>query len=261
MAGGVQRIRDKRRQRGAQADSVTHMAELDGRVIAIAGAGGGLGPVVAQRLADAGASLSLVDRHQEIADSLAKDLGLPDDRVDPRAVDLLDPAAAEEWANALEDRFGNVDSLLHLVGGYRGGDPIHTFDLTDYAFLHNVLVRTVQHTSRAFHSALTNSDHGRFVLVSAAAAQNPTGTNAAYASAKAAAEAWTLALADSFAGTRATANIIVVNAIETPRMREENPETDRPTFTPAEDLADAITFLCSDAASRMNGQRLSLHPR
>ncbi len=236
------------------------MTDLDDRVIAIAGAGGGLGPVVAQRLADAGASLALADRRQEIADEVARHLGLSDDRLDPRAVDLLDEGQANDWAAATAEKFGHVDGLLHLVGGYRGGDPIDSFDLTDYEFLHGLLVRTLQLTTRAFHSALSSSAHGRFVLVSAAAAQSPESTNAAYASAKAAAEAWTLALADSFMGTNATANIIVVNAIETPRMREESPEASRPTFTPAEDLADAITFLCSDSASRMNGQRLSLHP-
>jgi NAD(P)-dependent dehydrogenase (short-subunit alcohol dehydrogenase family) len=236
------------------------MAELEGRVIAIAGAGGGLGPVVAKRLADAGASLALADRHQEIADGVAQDLGLPDDRVAPQAVDLLDESQANDWAAATEEKFGRIDGLLHLVGGYRGGDPIDSFDLADYEFLHGLLVRTLQLTTRAFHSALTGSDHGRFVLVSAAAAQNPENTNAAYAAAKAAAEAWTLALADSFSGTNATANIIVVNAIETPQIRESSPGVDRPTFTPAEDLADAIAFLCSDSVSRMNGQRLSLHP-
>ena len=236
------------------------MNYLEGRVIAIAGAGGGLGPVVARRLADAGATLSLADRHQEIADAVARDLGLPADRVDPHAVDLLDPDAATEWATEIQTRFGRIDGLLHLVGGYRGGEPINTFDLSDYDFLHDLLVRTLQHSTRAFHPAIAASDHGRFVLVSSAAAQMPEDTNAAYASAKAAAEAWTLALADSFAGTRATANIIVVNAIETPAMRTGTPETERPTFTPAEDLADAIAFLCSDSASRMNGQRLSLHP-
>jgi|SRR5581483_5804305 len=236
------------------------MVELDGRVIAIAGAGGGLGPIVAQRLAKAGATLSLVDRDQEVAASVAEQLGLGPDRVEARAVDLLDPSATGEWAAAAEQSFGKVDALLHLVGGYRGGDPIATFDLADYELLHDLLVRTLQHTSRAFHGALTASEQGRFVLVSSAAAQKPEDTNAAYASAKAAAEAWTLALADSFSGTRATANIVVVNAIETPRMREESPETQRPTFTPAEDIADAIAFLCSASASRMNGQRLSLHP-
>ena len=236
------------------------MTDLDGRVIAIAGAGGGLGPVVAQRLAEAGASLSLADRSQEIADSVAQDLALPADRVDPQAVDLLDESAANDWAAATEKRFGHIDGLIHLVGGYRGGDPINSFDLADYEFLHGLLVRTLQLATRAFHPALTKSSHGRFVLVSAAAAQNPEDTNAAYASAKAAAEAWTLSLADSFDDTPATANIIVVNAIETPQIREQSPDEERPTFTPAEDLAEAIAFLCSDSARRMNGQRLSLHP-
>lgn len=236
------------------------MTDLDGRVIAIAGAGGGLGPVVAQRLAEQGATLSLADRSQETADSVAQQLDLPDDRVDPRAVDLLEEAQANDWAAAVEDRFGRVDALLHLVGGYRGGDPIQSFDLGDYEFLHALLVQTLQYATRAFHAALMRSEHGRFVLVSSAAAQNPESTNAAYASAKAAAEAWTLALADSFAGTNATANIIVVNAIETPQMREGSPEASNPAFTPAEDLAEAIAFLCSDSAERMNGQRLSLHP-
>src|SRR3954453_21706932 len=236
------------------------MTDLNGRVIAIAGAGGGLGPIVAKRLADAGATLSVADRHQEIADSVASDLGIPDDRVDPHAVDLLQESAANDWAAATEERFGHIDGLIHLVGGYRGGDPIHTFALADYEFLHDLLVRTLQLATRAFHPALTKSAHGRFVLVSSAAAQSPESTNAAYASAKAAAEAWTLALADSFDATAATANIIVVNAIETPAMRDEAPETERPTFPPAEDLAEAIAFLCSDSAARMNGQRLSLHP-
>jgi NAD(P)-dependent dehydrogenase (short-subunit alcohol dehydrogenase family) len=236
------------------------MTDLDGRVIAIAGAGGGLGPVVAKRLAEAGASLTLADRHQEIADGVARDLGVSDDRVDPQAVDLLDESEANDWAATTQEKFGRVDGLLHLVGGYRGGDPIQSFDLADYDFLHGLLVRTLQLTTRAFHPALTQSEHGRFVVVSASAAQTPENTNAAYASAKAAAEAWTLALADSFDGTNATANIIVVNAIETPQIREESPGVARPTFTPAEDIADAIAFLCSDSTARMNGQRLSLHP-
>ena len=69
------------------------------------------------------------------------------------------------------------------------------------------------------------------------------------------------ALADGFEGTGATANIVVVDAILTPRMREENPGEDFPTFTPAEQVAEAIAFLCSDAAEKMNGQRLPLTMR
>jgi NAD(P)-dependent dehydrogenase (short-subunit alcohol dehydrogenase family) len=236
------------------------MTSLEGRVIAIAGAGGGLGPVVAERLAGAGATLAGTDVHQDRPDQIASDLGLSEDRWDGRVVDLLDEEAAREWCAALTERFGRVDGLLHLVGGWRGGEPLHTASLDDWALLHDLLIRTVQHTTRAFHGALVASEHGRFVLVSAEQAQSPTNDNAAYAAAKAAAEAWTLALADGLDGTNATANIIVVNAILTPRMREESPEKSFPTFTPAEHLAEAIAFVCSDASRPMNGQRLSLHP-
>jgi NAD(P)-dependent dehydrogenase (short-subunit alcohol dehydrogenase family) len=155
-------------------------------------------------------------------------------------------------------RFGRVDGLLHLVGGWRGGQPLHEAPLADWDLLHDLLIRTVQHTTRAFHDALLAAEHGRFVLVSAKQAQAPSNSNAAYAAAKAAAEAWTLALADGFAGTAASANIIVVDAILTPRMREESPEGDFSSFTPAEHIAEGVVFLCSDAAAEMNGQRLSL---
>jgi NAD(P)-dependent dehydrogenase (short-subunit alcohol dehydrogenase family) len=232
------------------------MSELDGRVIAIAGVGGGLGPLVAKALAAAGATVAGTDRNQQLLDALGEELGGPE-RWDGRAVDLLDEEATRAWGAELVARFGKVDALLHLVGGWRGGQPLHEAPLEDWALLHDLLIRTVQHTTRAFHEALIASEHGRFVLVSAKQAQRPSNSNAAYAAAKAAAEAWTLALADGFRGSTATANVVVVDAILTPRMREEG-EGDFAGFTPAEHLAGAIEFLCSDEAAETNGQRLVL---
>jgi NAD(P)-dependent dehydrogenase (short-subunit alcohol dehydrogenase family) len=238
------------------------MSSLQGRVIAIAGAAGGLGPVVARRLADDGASLALTDVDQQRLDSLVADLDLEETRVDARVVDLLDENAAIGWPKAIAEALGPVDGLLHLVGGWRGGEPLTTAPLADYEFLHDLLVRTVIHSTRAFADALAASEHGRFVLVSSSQAQAPDGSNAAYGAAKAAAEAWTLALADHFreAGSAATSNILVVNAIITPQMREASPDKEFKTFTAAEEIADAAAFICSDAARKMNGKRLPLYP-
>lgn len=230
---------------------------LADRVIAIAGVGGGLGPLVAARLAEGGATVAGTDRNPETLASIGAGLGIGE-RWDGRAVDLLDEEAVRGWCAALVERFGRVDGLVHLVGGWRGGQPLHEAPLADWDLLHDLLVRTVQHTTRAFHDQLAASEHGRFVLVSAKQAQAPTNTNAAYAAAKAAAEAWTLAFADGFEPGGATANIVVIDALLTPRMREENPGKDFPTFTPAEHVAEAIAFLCSDAGEKMNGQRLPL---
>lgn len=235
------------------------MSSLEGRVIAIAGATGGLGPTVCRQLADAGATVAAADIDQQRLDQLGSELALPEDRWDARTANLLEADGAAGWAAAVTERFGKVDGLVHLVGGWKGGEPLATASLDDYEWLHNLLVRTVQHASRAFHDAIAH-DGGRFVLVSSTQAQNPDATNASYGAAKAAAEAWTLALADSLAESGATANILVVNAILTPAMREESPDNPFESFTSVEDIASSIRYLLSDAAQKMNGQRLELHP-
>jgi NAD(P)-dependent dehydrogenase (short-subunit alcohol dehydrogenase family) len=229
---------------------------LDGRVIAIAGGAGNLGPTVVRRLADAGARACVCGRDRDGLDALASEIDTP---IETDVVDLLDAPATNAWATDLAARHdGRVDGLVHLVGGWRGGKPIEEAPLEDWDFLSALLVRTLQHATQAFAPALMESGRGRFVLVSAGQAQAPTNPNAVYAAAKAASEAWTLALADRFKGTGATANIVVVGAIVTPQMRTESPDKDFSTFTPAEEIADAIAYLCSDAASSMNGQRVTL---
>lgn len=216
-------------------------------MIVVAGAGGSLGPYVARRLTEAGEHVALVDT------DVARLDGLPGEH---HAVDLLDDAATRTWAASLDD----VTGLVHLVGGWRGGAPLSEASLDDWALLHDLLIRTVQHTTRAFAPALKAAgERGRFVLVSAKQAQSPTSTNAAYAAAKAAAEAWTLAYADELTETRGTANILVVNAIVTDEMRAASPDTAYRTFADARHMADAIALLLSDSAAAMNGQRLSLH--
>lgn len=228
--------------------------ELDGRVIAVSGAAGSLGPIVARRLAAAGARLSLSGRRRSPLEAIATEL----EGAEIAVVDLLDSEATAAWADDLVRRHGRIDGLVHLVGGWRGGTPIEDSPPSDWDVLHRQLVSTTQEVTRAFARHLMASGRGRFLIVSSGQAQAPTHTNAAYAAAKAAAEAWTLALADRFRGTGATANIVVVGAIVTPRMRAESPERDFSTFTPAEEIAEAIAYLCSDAAASMNGQRLTL---
>jgi NAD(P)-dependent dehydrogenase (short-subunit alcohol dehydrogenase family) len=236
---------------------------LAGRTIAIAGACGSLGPYVARAVAAAGATVALTDRDLPALEILAAELGVPAERVDCRVVDLLDETATRAWATSVRNRFGGVDGVLHLVGGWRGGHPLATAPMEDWDLLHDLLIRTVQNTSRAFHDALNASGVGRFALISARQAVEPTHTNAAYATAKAAAEAWVFALADAFreADAGATANVVVINALVTPEQRAAEPDKPFKTFTDAEDIADTLVWLCSDAAGKANGQRIVLHGR
>lgn len=173
---------------------------LSGAVIAVAGAGGPAGRATLARLADAGATVVGSDNDPErLAEAVdAARYGHGGATVVGDTVDLLDLQSTHDWATRIEKDFGRVDGLVHLVGGWRGSETFTKTSLDDWDFLELLLIRTVQHTSLAFHEPLQRSDRGRYLLISAAGASNPTAGNAAYSAAKAAAEAWTLAMADYF---------------------------------------------------------------
>ncbi|MDL4774459.1 SDR family NAD(P)-dependent oxidoreductase [Actinomadura xylanilytica] len=244
-----------------------------GRVVVVAGASSAAGQAVARRLAAGGTRVVAAARTpREWHDPL----------IVPAAVDLLDAGATRAWADGVVAEHGRVDGLVHLVGGWRGGASFGDTDLADWAFLHDQLIRTLQHTTLAFHDALRGAPRGRFAIVSQHAAQRPSQNAAAYATAKAAAEAWTLALADSFAtraagtgpadtgradtdtgatdtgDTGAAATILVVQALLTDAMRAEKPGAPFTGLTHVDDLAQVVAGLWDKPARELNGVRLDL---
>jgi NAD(P)-dependent dehydrogenase (short-subunit alcohol dehydrogenase family) len=255
-----------------KAESMTDgnvQGNLNGKVVAVAGAGGPAGRAALLRLAESGARVVAADaqaeRLAESVDAARYAAGGADITGD--IVDLLDPAAAREWADRTEKNFGRIDGLVHLVGGWRGSATFGETDLADWTVLNDLLIRTVQHTSLAFHDALLRSPAGRFVLISQSGAAKPTAGNAAYGAAKAAAEAWTLALADSFRraggdeGAVAAAVIIVIKALVHDEMRAQKPNAKFSGFTDVRDLAQSIVDVWNQPAQEVNGNRLWLTSR
>ncbi|WP_338693666.1 SDR family NAD(P)-dependent oxidoreductase [Streptomyces sp. Q6] len=239
---------------------------LDGAVIAVAGAAGPAGRATLRRLAEAGATVIGADADPERLAAAVDEARYAHGgaTVIGDTVDLLDLHATRDWAGRVEKDFGRVDGVVHLVGGWRGGATFAETDLADWDLLEKLLIRTVQHTSLAFHDALSRSDRGRYLLISAAGASKPTAGNAAYAASKAAAEAWTLALADAFRkaggeeGPRQAAAILVVKALVHDAMRAERPNAKFAGFTDVKELAEAITGVWDRPAADLNGTRLWL---
>ncbi|MEW2044052.1 SDR family oxidoreductase [Streptomyces sp. NPDC005476] len=239
---------------------------LNGAVIAVAGAGGPAGRAALLRLAEAGATVVGADNDPErLAEAVdAARYGAGGATVTGEPVDLLDLDSTREWASRVEKEFGRIDGVVHLVGGWRGSETFIKTSLDDWDLLELLLVKTVQHTSLAFFEGLQRSERGRYVLISASGASKPTAGNAAYAAAKAAAEAWTLALADAFrkaggaGGPTSAAAILVVKALVHEAMRADRPNAKFAGFTDVKDLAEAIAGVWDKPAHEVNGQRLWL---
>jgi NAD(P)-dependent dehydrogenase (short-subunit alcohol dehydrogenase family) len=233
---------------------------LEGRVVAVAGAGGPAGRAVLRRLAEAGATVAAADADEQRLDAAIADArtseGSSGGTVAGRAVDLLDAAATDAWVADIEATHGRLDGLVHLVGGWRGAKELTPEALEHWATLEPLLVRTAMHTSLAARAALQRSGSGRFVVVSAQGAGTPTAGNAAYAAAKAAVEAWTLAVADSFTKTEsAAAVILVVKALVDDAMKAAKPEAKFAGFTHVDELAEAVARLWEQPTADLNGTR------
>ena len=95
-----------------------------GRVVVITGATGALGMKAAHAFAAHGASLALLDHNQDRLDSLTRDLNLPAERLFATVVELHDGAAVHSTTEAIAAKFGRVDGLIHLVGGWVGGKTL-----------------------------------------------------------------------------------------------------------------------------------------
>ena len=232
--------------------------DLAGLVIVVAGAGGAAGPPLVQRLAAAGATVVAAGSNRDRINALVADImaSVPSGQVHAAVVDLLDEQATRDWATVVEREHGRVDGLVHLVGGWRGGTGIVDADLADWNWLNDRLIRTLQHTSRAFHDAIRASPRGRLVLISTVQTSAPSAMIASYAAAKAAAETWTLAVADSFKDSDAAAVILQITALLTPAMRAAKPDSAFTGYTPVDELADTIHDLWLTPATQLNGQRL-----
>ncbi len=223
-----------------------------------------------QHLAATGASVVGAGRQQERLDAIAATLGGSSSRFTGQVVDLLDADAVAAWADAVAASHPSgtprVDGVVHLVGGWRGGSRFHDTTVADAEFLLDQLVRTLQHVSFAFHDHLLASPRSQLVIVSATAAEKPTAGNAAYATAKAAAETWMAALADSFhreqtdSVAAAAATTLVVKALVDDGMRAASAGKDFAGFTDVHDLAAATVALWDVDAATVNGERRVLTP-
>ncbi len=236
-----------------------------GRVVVVTGAAGSAGTATARALQAAGATVVAVGHSAPRLSALADTIP----GVFTEVADLSEESAADHLAARVRERHGSVDGVVHLIGGYRGGADFAANTDEDWRFLSVALIDTLRHVTLAFHDDLVRSPGGRAVIVSAAAAASPTAGSANYAAAKAAAEAWMLALADSLRRTQSArkenpvpqtsaATILVIKALVDDRMRAESPERKFPGYTDVDDLAARIVGLWSTDAAELNGARIAL---
>lgn len=208
-----------------------------GRTVVLAGATSAAGLAVARALVDAGARVVATGRSVERLGPL-EDAGAEVVEADATSLVSMTDLAA---------KFGQVDGVLSLVGGWRGGGGLAGQSDGDFDALLPAL-QAVRATSRAFDSALRASDAGRFAIVSSTAVARPLAGGANYAAVKAASEAWARGVAHGFAKAARDAGEPLCAASVIFRAKALDPES----------LAAAVVGLWDTDATSLNDQVIKL---
>lgn len=227
--------------------------DFDGRCVMITGAAGNLGRAVASAFERRGARLALVDAR---AESLERAFGADGERRLLLAVDLLVQAQVDDAAARAAARFGGIEVLCNLAGGFRMGDAVHETRDADWDALFDVNVRTLLHATRAVVPRMIDRGGGRIVNVAAFAAQKGAARMGAYVASKAAVVRLTETLSAELRDRGINVNCVMPTIIDTPANREAMPDADPARWVAPGDLASVIAFLASDAARAVHGAAL-----
>jgi len=235
------------------------MFDLTDRVVIVTGAAGNLGTAVAGTFRAAGARLVLVDHDPDRLSRLFPDLVSSPDHYLAAPVDLTDEAAVKAMVDQTLSRFGRIDVLVNVAGGYRGGTPVHETPLTTWDFLLNLNARTVYIASSAVIPAMLRQGSGKIVNVAARAALQGAAKMGAYSASKSAVMRLTEAMAAELKNDGINVNCVLPGTIDTPDNRAAMPKADTSRWVQPEALADVILFLASDAARAVHGAAIPVY--
>jgi NAD(P)-dependent dehydrogenase (short-subunit alcohol dehydrogenase family) len=218
------------------------------RTVMLTGAAGNLGRAVAAAFAAAGASLSLLDLKRGSLQDGERQLVLETDLLDAQSVQAAVAKAAQ--------RFGGIDVLCNIAGGFRMGPAVHETSDKDWNFLLDINARTMLNMTRAVVPLMLKAGGGKIVNIGAFAAQKGAAQMGAYIASKSAVIRLTETMAAELREKNINVNCVLPTIIDTPENRAAMPKVDPKRWVAPTDLAQVILFLSSDAARAIHGAAL-----
>lgn len=234
----------------------------DSRPVAlITGGTGGLGGAVTRAFLDRGDRAVVTYIIDEEAAEMRRTFPEIDDRLHLEKVDVTDPAAIGDLVRQIRETWGRIDSLLNLVGGWRGGPPVHETSDTDFDLMLTLNLRTAFTCCRAAVPLMIERNYGRIVNVSSRTARQPAAGQAPYAIGKAGVITLTETLALELRDYEINVNCVLPSVIDTPANRRDMAGADFSRWVRPEQLAAVLRWLTSPEADPINGAAIPVYAR
>jgi len=228
------------------------MNELANQVVLITGAKGGLGANVTDAFLAAGAFV--VGSSRAIADS-----DFPNPRFAAIPADLTNSDSALRLADSVIQRFQRIDALVHVMGGFAGGNPIPETDDATWDKMISLNLKSAVNVLRAVIPHMREAKRGRIIAIGSRQAIEPAANLSAYNASKAALVSLvhTAALENKDMGI--TANVILPATMNTDANRKANPGADPSKWVQPEQVAALAAFLASESGGEITGAAIPVY--
>jgi len=231
---------------------------LSKQVILITGAGGGLGSTAALALAKQGAELILLDKSipklEKIYDAIVENGG-PEPVMYPFDLAGATEAQYQEMADAIEQRYGSLQGLLHSAVEFSAFTPIAIHKTQDWGHTLNVNLNAAFLLSRVLLPIMQKSEHASVVFTSDSAARQAKAYSGAYGVSKVALEGLAKILADELeAGKKIRVNTLIPGPVDSPIRKKAYPAEDKTKLAPMASLNSLYCYLFDSASIGTTGQ-------
>jgi len=240
-----------------------------GKVALVTGAGRGMGRATALTLAAGGAIVAVNDINAAAAQKVADEIVAAGGKARAWACDVTDAAAVQKMVKEIAAAFGTIHILVNNAGILRPNRPVEEIPDDEWELVMRVNVTGVFYCTKAVLPLMKAQRYGRIINVSSSAGRSTsTFGGAHYTASKAAVLGLTRHTARDAARYGITVNATAPGSIDTEMVREmSTPErmAKEAAANPlgrlgtAQDEADLVAFLASDAASYITGATIDLN--
>src|SRR5437773_7111965 len=221
-----------------------------GQTVLVTGAAGNLGRAVADAFFERGANLVMLARRRE---ELTQAYPSANERRLFVPANLLEQAQVDAAVKAAIERFGRIDVLCNIAGGFRMGTPVHETPDEVWESMLDLNARSVITMARAVVPRMLAAGSGRIVNVAAMAALSGKAGMGAYCASKSAMIRLTESMAAELRDKGINVNCVLPSIIDTPQNRAAMPDADPRRWVAPAAVAEVIFFLASDAAGAVHG--------
>jgi len=233
---------------------------LAGKVIAVTGAGDGIGAVAAKTFAAHGATVILIGRTVPKLEKVYDDIeaaGGPQPGIYPICLDGATEKDYQDMHDRLEETFGKLDGLLHNAGELGQRTPIANYKLESWQKVMQVNVTAQFLLTKALLPLLEKADRASIVFTSSGVGRVGKPYWGAYAVSKFATEGLSQVLANELEGaSNIRVNCINPGATRTRMRATAYPAENPASVAPPEEIMPTYLYLMGDDSAEVTGQSL-----